>query len=131
MSDAQMAPYLEDYADLALEISDIIEDYVEEHQLKPKYEKLEELTQLSSTTIKHTIKGRDRVTRTTLYKLCVGLGMSLDAANKLFRKCGGVLKEDCLEDFICIRAIEDGDDIDRFIDDYNHYTQGGWLKKLY
>ena len=36
VSDAQMAPYLEDYAELALEISDIIEDYVEEHQLKPK-----------------------------------------------------------------------------------------------
>ncbi|MCR5402221.1 MAG: hypothetical protein K6E91_00155, partial [Butyrivibrio sp.] len=100
VSDAQMAPYLEDYADLALEISDIIEDYVEKHQLKPKYEKLEELTQLSSTTIKHTIKRRDRVTRTTLYKLCVGLRMSLDEANELFRKCGGVLKEDCLEDFI-------------------------------
>ena len=128
VSAAEMLHFSEDYDELALDLSDMIEEYVEAHRLKPKYEKLEELTHLSVTTIKHSISGQDRITRTTLYKFTVGLGLSLDKANELFEKCGGVLKEDCLEDYVCIRALEDGDDVAQFIKDYNQYTQGARLK---
>ena len=128
VSASEMEHFLEEYDELALDMSDMIEDYVAEHHLRPKYEKLEELTHLSATTIKHSINGKDRITRTTLYKLSVGLGLSVSRANELFRKCGGALREDCLEDYICIRALKDGDDVARFIVDYNRYTQGARLK---
>lgn len=131
VSTAEMRRFGEDYDELALMVSDLLDDYAHEHHIKPKYEGLEELTHLSQTTLKHVVNGRDRVTRTILYKLAVGLGLSIEKANMFFEKCGGRLREDCLEDYICLRAIEDGDTVVQFIYDYNHYTRGARLKELY
>ena len=128
VSSAEMASFNDDYDELKMDIGDVIDKYVKEHNIKPKYEGLEELTHLTATTIKHAISGRDRVTRTMLYKLTVGFKMPLAEANELFRKCGGTLKQDCLEDYICIRALEDEDSVVQFIEDYNHYTSGAQLK---
>ncbi len=125
---AEMASFIDDYGELAMDIGDVIDRYVKEHNVKPKYEGLEDATHLTASTIKNAVSGRDRVTRTMLYKLTVGLKMKLEEANALFRKCGGILKEDCLEDYICIRALEDGDSVVQFIEDYNHYTSGTQLK---
>ena len=131
VTDGEMASFLEGDDELGLMISDVVDDYVEEHHLKPKYDKLEELTHLSASTIKQSINDKMRITRNTLYKLSVGLKLPLEKANELFLRCGGVLKQDNKEDFICLKAIEDKDDIITFIDQYNHYTNGPWLKKLY
>ena len=51
---------------------------------------------------------------------------------KIKQDAGDVIFKETSNDSIQVVLYgEDGDDIDRFIDDYNHYTQGGWLKKLY
>ena len=127
---AEMSHFNEEFGELALDVSDIIEDYVREHQIKPKYEGLEEITNLSTTTLKHIVSGRDQITRTILYKFTVGLGLSRDVADELFSKCGGTLKEDCVEDYICIKALQDGDSVVQFINDYNRYTRGKQLKNI-
>ena len=128
---AEMRHFNEDFSELSLNVSDIIEDYVKVHQIKPKYEGLEEITNLSTTTLKHIVSGRDQITRTILYKFTVGLGLSRDAADELFAKCGGTLKEDCVEDYICIKALQDGDSVVQFINDYNRYTRGKQLKNIF
>ena len=127
---AEMSHFNEEFGELALDVSDIIEDYVREHQIKPKYEGLEEITNLSTTTLKHIVSGRDQITRTILYKFTVGLGLSRDVADELFSKCGGTLKEDCVEDYICIKALQDEDSVVQFINDYNRYTRGKQLKNI-
>ena len=113
---------------LRIYIGDVIDAYAKEHNIKPKYDGIEELTHLSVSQIKQMINGRTNITRTSLYKLVVGLKMSLEEANKLFRMFNGELTEDCLEDYICIRALEDGDDMTDFITEYNQYTKGNKLK---
>jgi len=88
---------------------------------KPAYEQLEDDCQISITSLKKSMQGTQKITRTFLYKLCVGLHMNPDEANEFFRRCGGVLKEDHPGDFICLRALLDGDTIYEFIDQYEEY----------
>ena len=96
--------------------------YVEKNNIKPKYFGLEEICQLSETTLKKSVAGTIKITRPFLYKLTVGLHLSLEEANNLFVRCGGELREDCVEDYICRNALRDGDDIMKFIDEVNKYT---------
>ena len=50
--------------------------------------------------------------------------MSLDEANKYFELCGGPLSGTKIEDYICINALMDDDDIQLFIDDFEkHLSQ--------
>ena len=116
--------------ELTERVGEIIGDYVDEHNLKPKYEKLSELLQMNEKTIKSNISGKNNIQRTFLYKLCVGLHMTIEQANELFEMCGGKLKEDCCEDYICKCALRDGDDIKSFIEDYNKYSENSKLKTL-
>lgn len=88
----------------------------------PAYDALDEQCQISITTIKKTINGTNKVTRQFLYKFTVGLHMTLDEANEFFTLCGGSLREDNLGDYICIRALEDRDDIHLFIQQYEEFT---------
>lgn len=115
-----------------------INEFTQKHNLKPKYEKLEEICQLSETSIKKSCAGTQKITRYFLYKFTVGLKMSLEEANEFFGMCGGVLRDDDLEDYICIKALEDKDDIITFIDQFNKYVKEydkfqtkDKLKKLY
>ena len=115
-----------------------ITDYTKKNNIKPKYEGLEEICQLSSTSLKKSCAGTQKITRYFLYKLTVGLHMSVEEANELFKLCGGVLAEDNIEDFICYKALLDGDDINRFIDEFNSVIKeydklqtADKLKKLY
>lgn len=87
------------------------------------YEKLAEACELSVSTLKRTIAGGIKVTRTFLYKFAVGTKMSLEEANEYFALCGGILRNDNLEDYICIRALEDGDDIELYVKQYKEYTK--------
>ena len=114
-----------------------IEDYVQKHNIKPKYPELEERCQLSESTIKKSCNGTIRTTRLFLYKLTVGLQMDIDEANELFALCGGELNLAFHEDYVCYKALKDKDDIMHFIDQFNEYAKkygshqdGEKLKKL-
>ena len=128
VTEKEMRFFDDEIEDLRLDIADVIDDYAREHNLKPKYDGIEEKTHLSVSTIKQMINGNMMVTRTNLYKLVVGLKMDLEDANKLFRKLNGELRKDCREDFICIKALDGKDDIVDFISQYNQYTTGIKLK---
>ena len=129
VSTDEMAHFDEQIADLRLDIARIIDDYAQEHNIKPKYDGIEELTHLSAAQIKQLINGRANVTRTSLYKLAVGLKMTVEEANeKLFKKFGVELRAECREDYICIKALEHEDDVSSFIREYNTYTKGNKLK---
>ena len=84
-----------------------IDDYVREHNIKPKYAGLEDRCQLSESAIKKSCTGTIRITRLFLYKLTVGLKMDVEEANELFALCGGVLNEDFHEDYVCYKALKD------------------------
>ncbi|MCL2008913.1 MAG: hypothetical protein FWG71_00010 [Synergistaceae bacterium] len=63
-----------------------------------------------------------RVTRAALAKFAVGLGLSLDDANKLFRLQGGELNETNDFDYITIHALMDKDNIMVFMEEVEKYT---------
>lgn len=78
--------------------------------------------QISEDTLKKTIIGTTKVTRTFLYKFTVGLKFTMDEANKFFDLCGGPLYEKCMADYICMQALRDKDDIEVFIKDFEQHT---------
>lgn len=122
LSPQEIARFQKNEILLAKKIADIKLAYEAEHKLSSTkaYEKLEEDCQISVTTIKKamsTKKRENKASRSTLYKLAVGLKMSLEKANELFALCGGPLTEECLQDRICIRALEENDNIYDFIDE--------------
>ena len=124
-------------ADLNNKVYKKIDDYAKKYNIKPKYEGLEEICQLSASTLKKSCSGTIRITRLFLYKLTVGLKMEVNEANELFALCGGMLNEDFHEDYVCFKALKDKDDIIHFIDQFNHYAreydtlqEGDKLKKL-
>jgi hypothetical protein len=100
-----------------------ITEYALKHNIKNKYEGLIEICQLSDTSLKKSCAGTQRITRLFLYKFTVGLHMSVDEANEYFKLCGGELTEDCLEDYVCIKALEHGDEILVFISQFNQYVK--------
>lgn len=92
------------------------------------YEDLSDLCQIPVDTIKKTIrndrpeaKSKIKPTRNFVYKLAVGLKMSIKEANELFALCGGSLTEETAADYICIKALEHGDDIYHFLEEYKKY----------
>lgn len=110
---------------LALKIANIKINYEKDNKLSSMeaYDQLECKCQISASTMKSTINGKIKPTRNFLYKLTVGLNMSLDEANDLFSLCGGTLSEECLADYICIKALEDGDEIGHFIEQFEENTK--------
>lgn len=104
---------------LADKVYDKIKSYSKENNIKNKYESMIEICQISDTSMKRSCNGTQKITRTFLYKLTVGLKMSLDEANEYFMLCGGPLTEFCLEDQICRCALRDKDDILVFIKQFN------------
>ena len=89
---------------------------------KMNYTEFSNACDVHETTIKKVLSGRMlsktgdgfSITRKFLYKLAVGLKMSVEEANEYFALCGGRLQEDCLGDYICIRALIDGDSLKLF-----------------
>lgn len=96
------------------------------------YEKLSELCQIPVDTIKKTIrndkpeaKSKIRPTRNFVYKLVIGLKMSVEEANELFALCGGSLTDETAADYICLRALEQGDNIFQFLEQHKKYIGRG------
>lgn len=85
------------------------------------YDLIEDMCLISITSLKKTINGKDRPTRTFLYRFTVGLNMTVKEANTYFSLCGGILREENPEDYLCIKALEDGDDIYSFCEDFYKY----------
>ena len=105
------------------DVYEIINDFAKKNNIRPKYYGLETVCQLSESTLKKSVAGTIKITRPFLYKFTVGLHLNLEKANQLFAKCGGILQEDNIEDYICMKALIDGDDIIDFINQFNEYTQ--------
>ena len=133
-SDSQRASYrvtsaemkrFEGNKTLALKVYNKINDYCNIYNIKPKYEGLEEICQLSASTLNKSCGGKIKITRLFLYKFSVGLKMSITEADEFFELCGGKLNEDNPEDLICRNALRDGDDILYFIDEFN-----SWVKHI-
>ena len=104
----------------------------EEHKIGATkgYDLIEEMCLIPGTTFKKTVSGEIRATRTFLYKYVVGLKMTVEEANEFFKLCGGELREDDPEDLICLRALEDGDSIYDFCDEYEKYIGKTLVKKV-
>ena len=101
-----------------------LQAYQTAHHIKNKYDELTELTQLSETSLKRSVNGRQKITRSFLYKLTVGLHMSVEEADSFFENCGGKLNpKDSPADCICHHALRDGDSIFDFIEEFNFYMQ--------
>lgn len=87
------------------------------------YEEILDKCQISVTALKKTIKNDIKPTRNLVYKLVVGLKLSLEEANELFALCGGPLSIDCQADKICMYALRDNDSIEHFIEQFEYYTK--------
>lgn len=96
---------------------------------RSSYEKFANACCLNASTVKKTIAGSIKVTRTFLYRMVVGMHMTVEEANEYFILCGGALREECIEDYICIRALEHEDSIELFIEQFEKYTKAKLLRK--
>ncbi|SCY73058.1 hypothetical protein SAMN02910292_02696 [Lachnospiraceae bacterium XBB2008] len=87
---------------------------------------LGEMCRTNEKTIREYLNTKRAITRQFLYKLTIGLQLSLDQADELFELCGGILDPDStFEDFIVYKAIIDKDDIDSFVEEYNKLVVDG------
>ena len=99
------------------------------------YKEFANMCFMDESTVKKTIAGTLKVTRHFLYKMAVGLKMTVEQANEYFVLCEGVLQENRLADYICIRALKDKDDMYTFIEEFEKFTKikiyrGGCNKKI-
>ncbi|MDR2180304.1 MAG: hypothetical protein LBP21_08340 [Synergistaceae bacterium] len=62
------------------------------------------------------------VTRVAIAKFAVGLHLSLDDANRLFRLQGGELNETNDFDYITLHALRDKDNVQDFLEEVEKYT---------
>lgn len=93
------------------------------------YEKFANACCLNASTVKKTIAGSIKITRTFLYRMAVGMHMTVEEANEYFSLCGGVLREECVEDYICIHALKDGDSIELFLEQFEEFTKAKLWRK--
>jgi hypothetical protein len=77
---------------------------------------------VSYELIKKNISGKRRITRATLAKLCVGMGLSVEKAQELFRLEGHSLEPDINRlDAIVVDALQCGDDISTFFEECEEF----------
>ena len=112
-----------DVESLKLEMSKIIhrykDKYVAIHKTRcDQYELVSNACDIPVSSIKHMLTGRQRITRHQLGKFCVGLKLSIEEAQQLFRWQGRSLSvgEDAF-DTVVYYALKDEDDIWDFIDE--------------
>ena len=92
-------------------------------------DELENVCLIPYDTIRKTIVGTTKCTRHFLYKFCLGVGMTIDEANEYFEMCGGPLYAKCMEDYIFIKAIEDKDSVEKFVEDFEKHVGVKLVKK--
>ena len=85
------------------------------------YDFVEKFCSIPTDTLKKTISGKCRLTRTFLAKYTVGLKLELNEANELFRMHSGTLNPTNPFDFIVYNALITKDDIDFFLDEVLQY----------
>lgn len=121
---AELSQFADQDDELACMIGDAKLDLIEREGFSATRasEWIEDHCQISEDTLKKTITGKIKVTRTFLYKFTVGMKMTVDEANKYFELCGGPLYERCMADYICMKALKDKDDIEVFIKDFELHT---------
>ena len=112
---------------LRFRIGNIVQEYKARYQEKypgrcSQYALVEDACSIPTDTVKKLITGKTRVTRPQLAKFCVGLKLSIADADELFRMQGGCLNLSNDFDYIIYHALEDGDEINSFIDDVREYT---------
>lgn len=85
-------------------------------------ENIENNCRQSWDTYKKIISGKIKATRVALYKFCIGMNLSREEADTLFELTDeGKLTDDNIGDYIFIKALGH-DDIDFFIQQFEHYT---------
>ena len=83
------------------------------------YAKLHTRTGISEDSMRKYLRGVSdhKITRVAIGKLCVGINLSIDESNELFKLEGHSLEpENKLLDAIVVDALQCGDDIDDFIE---------------
>lgn len=126
LSNSDIARFTDKEKKLAKKISAIKLKFEMEHDYSSNkaYEELADLCQISVTSFKYAVscKKGNTANRHFLYKLAVGLKMSIEEANELFELEKGPLSDECLEDVICYCALRDKDTIYDFIDEFEKET---------
>jgi predicted Zn-dependent peptidase len=117
----------QDQKALSFRMGNIVQEYKAQYQEKhpgrcSQYALVEEACSIPTDTVKRLITGKTRVTRPQLAKFCVGLKLSVEDADELFRMQGGCLNLSNDFDYIIYHALEDRDKIDDFLDDVREYT---------
>ena len=115
----EIASFDKDENELPSDVDTVIFDYCQKHGLKRSNAVIAEYCHTNEKTLREYLNGNRRITREFLYKLAIGLELTLDEADLLFEKCGGKLNADNRQDYIVINAILDHDDIDDFIENFN------------
>ena len=88
----------------------------------PNTANMESACGISYELMKKCINGSRRVTRESLAKLCVGMRLSVEEAQPLFRLESHSLEPDInLFDAIVVDALQCGDNIDVFYDECKKY----------
>ena len=126
LSSAAVARFSDKEKQLAKKIRTIKLRYEMEHEISSNkaYEDLADLCQISVTAFKYAVAGKkgNTANRHFLYKLVVGMQMTIEEANALFELERGPLSSECLEDQICYCALRDHDSIYDFIDEFEQIT---------
>lgn len=120
----ELAHFVDNDIKLAELISDRKKQYEKENKVSATaaYFDIEEKCQISTDAFKKAMCGNRKITRKFLYKFTVGLKMNLEEANEYFELCGGPLSTKSIEDYICINALRDKDNVQQLIDDFKKHT---------
>ena len=116
------------FRDNELMLADIVADRKKQYEKENRvsataaYLDIEEKCHIKMDTFKKIMCGQRKITRRLLYKFVVGFKMSLDEANEYFALCGGPLNPDYdVEDYICIKALEDKDSVRQLTADFEKH----------
>lgn len=101
-----------DYLELRGAISNLLHDVKESRRGSTITNLLTYDCNIPIPTYKKYISGNGRPSRSFIGKLAVGLGLSVDQANELFRLHSGVLNLTNDADFVTYHALVDRDSID-------------------
>lgn len=128
---SELSPFIDKERELAKKIGARKIKYTKEHgySTEKANDQLEEDCLIPADTMRKTILGTTKCTRNFLYKFTVGMRMTVDEAKEFFSLCDGPLYERCMADYICKKALEDGDDIHVFVEDFEKNTGIKLVKK--
>ena len=84
---------------------------------KQSFARLEVRCGINESTMRKYLKGTRKITREAVAKICVGTPLSIDLSEELFTLQGNSLEpEKQLFDALIVNALQDGDDIEVFLD---------------